>query len=159
MSENNGVRYYPVDVTALVKGQVMDIPELERVLNTTKDDPRWSLRVLALRHKIERQRSKLGLPILTMRIDHGKLVVCDDSNAACYNRTMGKRGIRRFKRATYRNIAVDATKLTDEERETHGRTIMRQAMMLVAVRSNEHRALAIVGPPARVTPKMIQAAN
>ena len=153
MSEQ--VRYFPLDVTRLTKGQVLGIEELEQILGTTRDDPRWWLKVLSLRQKIERLRANQGLPLLTMRTEHGKLIVCDDSDASQYNRNMGRRGIRRFARASHRNIAVDATKLTEEEAKSHGRTIMRQAMMLVAIRGARHRALPSVNGTTRTTPKMV----
>lgn len=150
------VRYFPLDVTRLVKGQVLGLEELEQIMGTTRADPRWWLKVLNLRQKIEHLRAKQGLPVLTMRTKNGELIICNDEDASQYNRGMGKRGIRRFAKASHRNIYVDVTKLSDEESAAHGRTIMRQAMLLAAIRSASHRALP---PPhggnERITPKMV----
>ena len=152
----DAVRYYPLDVSRLVKGQVLTIPELEHILGVPHLDPRWWRRLLNLRRKIEVLRAKNGLSLLTTRTHRGELVICDDSDASQYNRSMGKRGIRRFARASYRNIHVDATKLTAEEGKAHGRTLLRQAMMLAAIRGARHRALPAPNGEGRRTPKMIQ---
>ena len=153
--EEEAVRYFPLDVTKLVKGQTLGIEELEQIMGIKRDDPRWWLRLLSLRQKIERLRTRQGLPVLTMRTHKATLVVCDDSDASGYNRGMGKRGIRRFARASYRNIHVDATKLSEELAAAHGRTIMRQAMMLAAIRGARHRALAPPQGNGRTTPRMV----
>lgn len=154
-NEQDTVRIFPLDVTRLVKGQVLGIEELEQIMGTTRADSRWWLRLLSLRQKIERMRAKQGLPVLTMRTHKGTLIICDDGDASQYNRVIGKRGIRRFARASYRNIHVDATKLTAEQAKSHGRTIMRQAMMLAAIRGARHRALPAPEGNGRVTPKMV----
>jgi len=121
-------------------------------------NPEWSLRVLQLRNRIEVQRSRQGLTVLTMRYRHGNLVVCDDSDAADYNRSIGKRGLRKFGRASARNMAVDMTKLDDEQRMAHTRTLQRQAMLLCAIHSAQHRKVGeLTGPAERTTPKMITA--
>ena len=151
----DAVRYYPLDVTTLAKGRVFTIEELETIMGIKRDDPRWWLKLLALRQQIEKLRAKLDLPLLTTRTHRGTLIVCDDGDASVYNRNMGRRGIRRFSRASYRNMAVDVTKLTEEQATAHGRTIMRQAMMLVALRGAQHRALPGPNGNERVTPKMV----
>ena len=157
VAENDeSVRYYPLDVSRLVKGQVFSIEELEAIMGIKRDSPHWWVKLLNLRQKIERLRAKDGLPLLTTRTHKGTLVICDDADASVYNRSMGKRGIRRFAKASHRNIHVDATKLTPEQANDHGRTLMRQAMLLSAIRGARHRALPMVNGVARVTPKMVQ---
>ena len=153
------VRYFPLDVTQLAKGQVFTVEELKEIMHTTRDDPRWWLKLLTLRQQIERLRMRQGLPLLTTRTHKGTLVICDDADASVYNRSMGKRGIRRFARASYHNIAVDMTKLTDDQRMAHERTIMRQAIMLSAIRGAAHRALPAPMAQARVTPPMLAGAT
>jgi hypothetical protein len=155
--ESKGVRYYPLDVSKLVKGQVLTIPELEPILGLSKDDRQWSLKLVQLQRKIEKLRERTGLPLLTMRTEKGTLVICDDAGASDYNRSMGKRGLRRFGRASVRNIAVDVTKLPTEMAAAHGHTLRRQAMLITAIRSVQHRALTSpeTNGNGRVTPKMI----
>jgi len=159
MQESNEgrVRFSPLDVSTLIKGQVLRVAELEPILGLKYPDPRWSLRVLQLRHKIEVQRDRLGLSILTMRYHGGDLVICDDGQAADYNKSMGKRGLVRFRRATVRNIAVDVSKLQPAQQEEHARTLRRQAMLLCAIRHAQHvNPPALEGPKERVAPPMLQ---
>ena len=155
--EPNNVQYHPLDVAAIVKGQVLTIEELKPILGVPPERKmEWALRLLVLRQKIETQRRRRGLPVITMRIRKGTLVICDDSEAAEYNESMGKRGIRRFSRACARNLAVDVTKLTPEESAAHLRVIARQAMVFGAMNTARHQALpAPSTAPQRVTPKMV----
>ena len=67
------VRYSPLDVSRLIKGQIIQVAELEPIIGLTYPDPRWSLRVLQLRSKIEVQRDRKGLSVLTMRYHAGTL--------------------------------------------------------------------------------------
>lgn len=151
---SSGVVYYPLDVSKLTKGQVLTLAELEPILGVSPTSRKWPLKLLNLRQKIETLRRGLGLPIFTFRVKRGELLVCDDSDASQYNRSMGKRGIKRFRRASVRNLAVDTSKLTDEERQTHERTVLRQAMMLAAIRGVMHKQPAIAAPQ-RTTPPMV----
>lgn len=150
-----GVHYFPLDVTKLAKGQTIGIDELERIMGIHRASSLWNFGLMKLQRQIAKLRADLGLNILTTRTHRGKLIICDDSDAANYNRSMGKRGIRRFVRSTRRNIAVDVTKLPPDEREAHERTLRRQAMMLTAIRSSRHAALPEPSKPDRVTPKMV----
>ena len=152
------VAFFPLDVATLTKGQVLSVEELEKLFGMKYPDPQWWSKLLWLRTKIAQQRERRELPVITMRTSKGTLIICDDPDASTYNHSMGKRGIRRFSRAAHRNVFVDATKLSDEERQAHGRTIMRQAMMLTAIRSTAHRALPSPdgNGAKRVTPKMVK---
>ena len=157
-TEPDGIRHFPLDVTGLVKGQTLTVEYLRTIPGMAEiepQSPQWGLRLLTLRVKIERLRAQLGLPVLTMRIHKGTLIVCDDSGASIYNRSMGKRGIRRFTRASVRNLCVDMSKLTTEEAQAHQRTLMRQAMMLVAIREARHRGLPKPAETERTTPRMV----
>ena len=152
------VRYSPLDVSRLIKGQIIQVAELEPIIGLTYPDPRWSLRVLQLRSKIEVQRDRKGLSVLTMRYHAGTLVICDDSEAATYNHSMGKRSLRRFRRATIRNIAVDISKLTLAQQDEHLRTLRRQAMLVGAIRHAQYaKPLELECPKERTTPPMLTA--
>jgi hypothetical protein len=155
--ETQSVQYHPLDVTRLVKGQVLSIAELEPIIRLKHPDERWGLRLLRLKKNIDTLRARLGLQLLTMRNDHDTLVICDDANAASYNRSMVKRGVRRVRRAAARNIAVDVSKLTDEDRKAHERAIQRQAMLLAAIRVAGHKQPSALTSGGRVTPKMVTA--
>lgn len=148
------IRQHPLDVTKLTKGQTLAIAELEPILGLKYPDERWGFRLMRLRAKIEMLRNRLDLPVITLRSRHGELLVCDDADASQYNRAMGRRGIKRFRRAAARNIAVDVSQLPEEDQQTHERTLRRQAMMLIAIRKASH-AKQIAGPSQRTTPPMV----
>jgi hypothetical protein len=156
LKENRaGVPYHPLDVTRLVKGRVFGLDELEEIMGMQRTSPLWHFGLLRLQRQIARLRQTLGLELLTTRVKRGSLLICADADAAAYNRGMGKRGIRRFARACRRNLAVDATKLSQADASAHGRTLLRQAMMLAAIRSSARAELLNTESPARTTPKMI----
>jgi hypothetical protein len=153
---DNETRPYPPQVT---KGQTLTIPELEKVLGVKYPHPMWWSKILNLRNRIYRDRERQGLPAVTIRTERFQLVVCDDSEAATYNRSMGKRGLRRFAKAAARNVAVDESKLTEEERQAHRRTIMRQALLLRGIKRAQHCNPPELSPPERITPKMLAASD
>ena len=154
--QDNETRIYPPQVE---KGQTLTIPELEKVLGVKYPHPKWWSKLLNLRERIYRDRQRQGLPTVTIRTLQFQLVVCDDSEASVYNRSMGKRGLRRFAKATARNMAVDETQLTADERDAHRRTIMRQAMLLRGIRSAQHCTPPELPTQQRVTPKMLVGSN
>lgn len=146
---------FPLNVAALTKGQVLDIPELEKIMGIKRTDDRWPWRLLRLKHQIERAREKAGLSMLTMRFSKGTLLVCDDAQAAEYNVNAGRRKLSGFRRAARRNIAVDSTKLSPEQQQQHARAIMRQAMLAAAINGAARRALPNGTNGERVTPRMV----
>ncbi len=153
--DSSGVDYSPLDVTKLVKGQILTLDELERHTGVLRSYPKWRLKLLRVQQEIARERAKRGLGLLTLRIlPDQTLKVLDDAEAAQYNARSGKAGIRRFVRAVGRNIAVDTTQLTVDEARSHDRELRKQAMILGALRSTVHRPLP-QAPPERVTPRMI----
>lgn len=145
---------YPLNVSTLEKGQVIERATLEEIFGIQSTDRRWGFRLLRLRAFIEKRRRDLGLPVVTLRSKDGKLIVCDDNDAASYNRGMGKRGLKRFRKATYRNLHVDSTRLTHEERQAHENTIKRQAILMRAI-TGATRVKKLEQPNGRTTPRMI----
>ena len=156
--EPDGVRHYPLDVTRLYKGQVLSVGELQPILNLSPDDHRWGINLVVLQEKIRKQRCNLGLPMLTTHAHKGELVICDDAEAAAYNRKLSRWGIRRFRKAVRQNVSVDVSKLTAEERKAHELALRKQAMVAAASRGATHRKPPeITGPAVRTTPAMIGA--
>lgn len=152
---NESVNYYPIDPTSLQKGQVLSIETLEQVLHMRHPNMRWGLAVLNLAAWIARRRAMLGLPMLTMHSDHDTLVICTDAQASVYNARSGKRGLRRFHKAVVRNVAVDMSQLTADDRKEHQSRLSRQAILLTAIRKAQHTPPTLK-PPGRVTPPMLR---
>lgn len=155
------IQHYPLDVAALFKGQIITIRELEPILHVTYQGnrDRWGLALMRLKKEIEVERRCLCLPVLTMRNHHGALVVCTDAEAAKYNLRMTKHGIRRIKRAAYRNSAVDIRNLTDDEKRAHDRALGKQAMLLASFRKIAADKRPEISDGGRVTPRMIESHN
>lgn len=147
--QQDGVNHYPVDYDRLKKGDRFDEADLELILHMQKTHPRFPLKVLGFRGSIERELRNRGL-VVTTRGDKGALVICDDPDAATTNRKEGRRALRKFARCHYRNLAVDAGKLTAAERDEHERTLTIQGAILVAIRKVKRKLL--VGPTTRNTP-------
>lgn len=153
--QDEGINYHPLDVGSLVKGQTLEVEELETRLGILRSSPNWWKKVLGLKQWIDKERAKRGLPEMTMCTPGGMLHVCTDSEAAAYNRRMTRLGARRITRSHRKNIAVDMTKLTADETQLHERAIIRQAFIMSSLRSAQHRALPAPAPQERTTPAMI----
>lgn len=156
----SNVQPYPLDVEGLRKGQVLSIEELEQILGMPRDDRRWQYSLLKLTKKICALRFRLDLPELTMRIEKGKLVICDDEDAALTNSRRSHGRIRGYKRDFRRNLVVDATKLSDETKKIHERDLARGALMIAAIRGVRRKLLTGEGlnGNGRKTPLMVQGA-
>jgi len=153
---------YPIDVRALVKGQTITVPELEKILGVTIENPDWWARVLILKKKIIIQRARLGLPYFTLnqRGWHGGLHVCTDSEATKYTSQRAQHGKRTFRNALRGKLAVDVSQLTDDEKKDHEVTLKRMAFEARAWRKASREAIPeLAAPPERTTPKMIQGEN
>jgi hypothetical protein len=153
--ESDNVQPYPLDVTKLTKGQVISIAELEHILVMRRDNLQWWKRLLQLKHKIEVNRKRMGLPELTMHTHGGELVVCTDAEASQYNKRRRKIGIRHSLRAVRRNLSVDDSQLTQEEREAHHREIMRGGMLISAIRGATRRKPPQIEERKRAAPPMV----
>src|SRR5208337_3789481 len=105
---------YPIDVRALVKGQTITVPELEKILGVTIEKPNFWARVLVLEKKIITQRARLGLPYFTLnqKGSHGGLHVCTDSEATKYNSQCAQHGKQKLRKALRGKLAVDVSQLT-----------------------------------------------
>lgn len=148
------IRYYPLEVSALTKGQTISIKELEVIFGVKFPEIRWWSRLLRLKKQIAHQRELLGLPTLTMNTPKGMLHVCTDEEASEYNRRHDSLANRKKYRHLRQNLAVDTSKFTEEQRQIHDRTIRRQAMVVSAIRSAQRRVLPQVELPKRITPPM-----
>jgi len=157
MFADNPNNLYPLDVSALTLGQVLTIKELEKILHIPRDHKLWWSRLLNLKSKIKRLRSRLGLTPLTMRTHKGTLVICDDEDASNYNERDGKRGIRKFRRAFRRNLHVNVAKLSSERRAKHEKTLMRQAMVTAAISGAVHRPPALPDHARKTPPAVLGA--
>lgn len=150
---NNEVKYFPLDVDALRKGQTIEVKQVEEITGCSRSDYRvYPLKLLWLSGKIQRELRKRGR-VLTLRTRDGALIVCDDADASLYNCKQGRSGIRRFRRAHFRNLAVDVAKLDEIQRKQHERTLLTQGRMLAAIVSS--RVAMLPDPKKREIPALM----
>lgn len=131
--ENVAVEKYPFDFDMLKKGDVIPVERIELLIMTKQDHPKYSLRILRLKDQIESELERRGRPV-TVRTDHGCLVILTDPEAAEYNKAQF--GIRRHQLSIchQRTLQVNVTQLTDEQRKIHERNIVVQGAQLSAMR-------------------------
>jgi len=111
---------YPLDFDALKKGDVISVAMQEDIFKIKANNEAFAFRSLALRQRIEKELSDRGFPV-TVRHDHGTLVICTDPDASEYNDRMRAKTLRAFGRAHRRNLAVDRGNLDQAQLEKHDR--------------------------------------
>jgi hypothetical protein len=153
--DTDNVKYHPMNVRTLEKGQTITVPELERILHVSIDHHSWWAKVLGLKQWIVTERSKLELPYITISQKgfHGGLHVCTDAEAADYNTRRGKHGRRTIFKALKGKLAVDVNQLTAAERQVHEVSLKRLAFYARGLRKHAPQELA--APPERTTPPML----
>jgi hypothetical protein len=147
---------YPFDLTKLGKGSVIQSSEIERVTGGKADSRNFGLDVMTAKGMLDRQFRDAGIT-LTTRTSKGTIIICDDSDASRYNRKSGRSGLRRFGRSHVRNLAVDVSKLTEEERKDHEKTLLTNGRLLAAVSKIRHQPL-LPAPKKRETPTQTEPA-
>lgn len=116
----DSVQKYPLDFDVLKKGDVVSVAQQEDIFQIKEAHDHFAFRSLGLKQRIEKEMALRGLPV-TVRHDHGALLVCTDTDASEYNDKMRARTLRSFGRAHRRNLAVDRSKLDGPALETHDR--------------------------------------
>lgn len=127
------VAKYPFDYEDFEKGDVISTDEIERVLCLSRNDPKFSFALLALRDKLLR-----GLRLLqknwTVTTEGMRLNILTDAQAADYNREMFERRLRGANRDHRRNLGVDKSQLNAEQIQVHERALVVQSLKLAAMR-------------------------
>jgi len=149
------IDYFPLDVGQLAKGQVITIAELEKLIGLKFPDYHWSLRVCGLQGRINKQRTRRGMTLLTMYQRKGELVICDEVAASVYGRKRVRHGARKIRRAHEAMRDVDDSKMSPEEQKRHQRWLSQMAMMRASISAIRHGRIPQVKRPERVTPPMV----
>ena len=152
MDNEQQVNHYPLNFGALKKGDRFSVEQLAEIVHCHQGSAKFQLKVLALRGRIDDELKARGT-LWTVKSDHGALVICEDSDAAITNRKRGRKAIRQFARSHARNLAVDQTKLTDDERKQHERTLLVNGSVLCAIK--KERTKLKLSTAERKTPGLI----
>ena len=143
MTEEHEIQYYPLDFDALEKGQAWTPDDLERLTEKGRgtDPYRWA--VLAIKDRIVRECKDRGKEF-TLAVVKGCLRILTDEEAAVYNASAFRAGIRRSRRS-YRRLArtVDAAKLTEGQAKDHERNLLVCGRVLVAAKAARSEALSV----------------
>lgn len=129
------VEPFPVDYDTLAKGDLIAAERCEQILNLTRLDERYQLKLLRLKETICDAMEKRGVPI-TIRIEKAGLAVLTDAQAAEYNPQQFELGIRKAATAHRRTLLVDNNNLTIEEQQKLNRRSEIQGRMLQAVQQS-----------------------
>lgn len=114
---------YPLDFDALDKGSVIPQSKIEEVLGMKADHPDLWKKKLRLKERVEGEISfRCGVEV-TIKDDHGDLVILTDGQASIYNFTWEVRHIRAAMRSHNRLLAVDSRNLTPDELVEHRKRV------------------------------------
>jgi hypothetical protein len=126
---------YPIDVAVLVKGDVIDIPTIERITGTAHGTTEYNFQIMSLRSFIERKSRDNGGRLIS-RNRHGALEILTDENAAKYTERHAKLGRRRFYRNHRRQLDVETKNLSDKARFEHEQSIILNGRMIANMHSS-----------------------
>lgn len=143
------VQKYPLDFDAIKKGDVISVVQQEDIFKVKEGHNEFVFQSLGLKQQIEKELALRGLPV-TVRHDHGALLICTDPDASEYNDKMRARMLRRCGRAHRRNLAVDRSKLDAPALEQHDRKNGVYGAMLAAAMKVRRRM--VLAPAERSTP-------
>lgn len=149
MPEEQRPEPYPIDVMGLQKGDVIDIPTLERIVEAKEGTETYRLGILSLRAWIMKERSSRACPVIVATLA-GALKVLTDPEAAEYTAQMHRQRTRQMTVNHLRALDVDVSKLSAEQRVRHESALNAQGRELQALLA-ERRRLALE-PTRRPTP-------
>jgi len=142
---------YPVDFDALNKGDVLPVAELEDIFRIKEGHKDFVWKSLNLKQQIERELADRGRPV-TVRNDHGALVICTDEDASDYNHRQRKVALRKLGRSHKRSLQVDRSSLSKEQLDKHDRNNgIYGAVLAAALKVRRRLVLKAAG---RTTPTL-----
>ncbi len=124
-----------IDFDKLEKGSKLPPALLARVIGVDRETEYrdYLLGCLQIRAVIAAHFLTEHNLIVTIVSEKDALRILDDAPAADSNRRAGKRALKMYRSAHRRNVAVDASKLSQDEREQHTRTLEVQSKYLQAM--------------------------
>ena len=132
-SENEATRW-PVDYESLKKGDSIPAERLEKIIGLNRDNPKYSLALMALKQTIQDALEDLGY-VWTLAIVKNDIRILTDAEASEYNHRSLLNGMAKMFRAQYRNMAVDQTLLTEDQAKDHARRIEVDGRLIQAIRA------------------------
>ena len=150
------VEHFPFNYDELQKGTSISAERLEQIVGVPRTHKDYAFKVLAVKERIERELRDRG-KVITIAIIRDSLELLPDEAAARYNKQQNRIGLRKVMRSHNRNMHVDVTQLTQEQREEHDKELLVTGQILSAVRSIRRKLLP--QPHERQTPGLLESAE
>lgn len=132
---------YPLDFSALDKGQLLEIETLEAVFaqryETSND---WDLQLMKLQGLIHAHRSDI-----TVTIDRDRLRVLTDAEASEHNAQLVARGARLIMSRNERLLSVDRGQLDADQSIKHDRRVLVSSALAAGIAESRRRIVALPG--------------
>ena len=137
---DEGVNLYPLDVSALVKGDYIPPEFCEDYTKchdrNSKDYP---LQLQSLKERIDHELLKVGRN-WTLVCHKNGIGVLTDERAAGYNEQQFDANMRAARRRARKNVSVDSSVLTEEGRRRHEHVVITQTLILAAAKRARREA-------------------
>lgn len=123
MSDDEETEIYPLDVTKLNRGDVIEQSECERIAGVRADHARYRLHLEGLRDWVMKESEARGCP-LSVATHGNSLRINTDAEASVYHARLCKQGERQIYRNLHRlTTTVRPDALPQREREAHERRV------------------------------------
>ena len=144
-----------IDAAAISPGDVIEIPEVERLIGINRaDDPLgYQLGLLQLQGVVSSLLRRLG-KVYTVTCDDKQINVLTHQEASIYNARRFEKAVASMRRCHRRLTAVDVGQLSQVEREGHDKSIVRQSRVLLGMRLTRGEPIplaATASDPVRLT--------
>lgn len=126
---------YPLDFSALEKGQLVLQEDIERITGVSKsENPEdYQLEVLNLTQRIMKETAELGL-FMTAKGDKGAIRILTDEEAVEYHASQCESGRKKSIRNMARmQINVDVRNLSEDSKARHERNLVKEGIYLSMV--------------------------
>lgn len=123
-----------IDFDLLEKGDYIEPGIVEKIVGMSQEHRSYGLACMGLRAQIERHFAVKKEMIVTVKCEESGVRILTDNEASVYNHNTVKRGARQIMNGQARNLAVDASKLSDQERRDHDRRLVTDGAYAQAVR-------------------------
>ena len=135
------------------KGTVIPRHKIEPLIPPFDDEEGYRLRLMAWQQHLERALRKAGKPMTTrIRESGGSVALLTDAEASDYNRRRHDSYLRRARRRHNSMLEVDPTRLDDDERRSHERSVCAQAAIQASIETARRELRPV--PHQRRTPIM-----
>jgi hypothetical protein len=143
------VKQYPLDFDALQKGDVISVEQIENIFGIKRTDRNFWAKTLNLRDRIAKEMIDRNRPV-TVRTSQGALHICQDREATVYNHKRVGHAYRTMIKAHRRQLCVDVSDFTVEEKTEHDKRLLTSGAMsaaCMAVRRSPKLAAAVRKTP------------